>query len=177
MTFNSPEVLPSIEQIEHSFGATHPGVYDAAKQLFALHFRGLSFYFPVDSKLQPGYAHGLGSLVFPSGASPVVSKMALYSGSSMAESHPPALPLSCYHQQLYLESASVLRNSSGTRGLRLQLFTEGSVRVLEPRRQCFTREILFGDSCQDVATSLGAPNRYVAREHLWKYSALNLFSV
>lgn len=159
MTFNSPEVLPSIEQIEHSFGATHPGVYDAAKQLFALHFRGLSFYFPVDSKLQPGYAHGLGSLVFPSGASPVVSKMALYSGSSMAESHPPALPLSCYHQQLYLESASVLRNSSGTRGLRLQLFTEGSVRVLEPRRQCFTREILFGDSCQDVATSLGAPNR------------------
>jgi len=78
--FNSPEVLPSIEQIEHSFGATHPGVYDAAKQLFALHFRGLSFYFPVDSKLHSGYAHGLGSLVFLNGASPVVSKMSLYAG-------------------------------------------------------------------------------------------------
>ncbi|KFB35508.1 AGAP003820-PA-like protein [Anopheles sinensis] len=159
LPFNSPEVVPSIEEIEHSFGATHPGVYDAAKQLFALHFRGLSFYFPVDSKLQPGYAHGLGSLHFPSGASPIVSKMAIYSGVSVIDSRPPALPLSCYHQQLYLEAATVLRNAHGTRGLRLQLYTEGSIRSLEPRKQCLTREILFGDSCQDVASNLGAPSR------------------
>jgi hypothetical protein len=33
LPFNSPEVLPSIEQIEHSFGATHPGVYDSEKQV------------------------------------------------------------------------------------------------------------------------------------------------
>uniref|UniRef100_A0A2M4AD94 Uncharacterized protein n=1 Tax=Anopheles triannulatus TaxID=58253 RepID=A0A2M4AD94_9DIPT len=159
LPFNSPEVVPSIEEIEHSFGATHPGVYDAAKQLFALHFRGLSFYFPVDSKLQPGYAHGLGSLHFPSGASPIVSKMAIYSGVSVMDSRPPPLPLSCYHQQLYLEAATVLRNAHGTQGLRLQLYTEGSLRALEPRKQCLTREIMFGDSCQDVASSLGAPSR------------------
>lgn len=159
LSFNSPEVAPSIEQIEHSFGATHPAVYDAVKQLFALHFRGLSFYFPVDSKLQPSYAHGLGSLHFPNGASPVVSKMALYCGSNIQELVAPALPLSCYNQQLYMENAIVLRNSFGTRGLRLNLFTEGSVRVLEPRKQCFTREILFGDSCQDIASNLGAPSR------------------
>ncbi|XP_052896940.1 PHAF1 protein CG7083 [Anopheles moucheti] len=159
MPFNSPEVVPSIEEIEHSFGATHPGVYDAAKQLFALHFRGLSFYFPVDSKLQPGYAHGLGSLHFPSGESPVVSKMAIYSGVNVIDSRPPPLPLSCYHQQLYLEATTVLRSAHGTRGLRLQLYTEGSIRTLEPRKQCLTREILFGDSCQDVASNLGAPSR------------------
>lgn len=159
LPFNSPEVVPSIEEIEHSFGATHPGVYDASKQLFALHFRGLSFYFPVDSKLQPGYAHGLGSLHFPSGASPIVSKMSLYCGGSVAESRPPPLPLSCYNQQLYLESATVLRNSAGTRGIRLQLYTEGSPRALEPRKQCLTREVMFGDSCQDVASNLGAPSR------------------
>ncbi|XP_037950161.1 UPF0183 protein CG7083 [Teleopsis dalmanni] len=158
--FNSPEVLPSIEQIEHSFGATHPGVYDAAKQLFALHFRGLSFYFPVDSKLHAGYAHGLGSLVFLSGASPVVSKMSLYAGSNVAETRPPPLPLACYHRQMYLDSAVVLRSVLGsTKGLKLKLFTEGSGRALEPRRQCFTKEVLFGDSCQDVAMNLGAPNR------------------
>lgn len=158
--FNSPEVLPSIEQIEHSFGATHPGVYDAAKQLFALHFRGLSFYFPVDSKLHSGYAHGLSSLVFLNGASPVVSKMSLYAGSNVLENRVPSLPLSCYHRQMYLESATVLRTAFGhTKGLKLKLFTEGSGRALEPRRQCFTRELLFGDSCEDVATSLGAPNR------------------
>ncbi len=159
LSFNSPEVAPSIEQVEHSFGATHPAVYDAVKQLFALHFRGLSFYFPVDSKLQPSYAHGLGSLHFPNGASPVVSKMALYCGSNIQELVAPPLPISCYSQQLYMENAVVLRNSSGTRGLRLNLFTEGSVRVLEPRKQCFTREILFGDSCQDIASNLGAPSR------------------
>ncbi|XP_067644084.1 PHAF1 protein CG7083 [Eurosta solidaginis] len=158
--FNSPEVLPSIEQIEHSFGATHPGVYDAAKQLFALHFRGLSFFFPVDSKLQEGYAHGLGSLIFLSGASPVVSKMSLYSGNNVTETRAPPLPLSCYHRQIYLESAMVLRSANGfTRGLKLKLFTEGSSRAMEQRRQCFTREIHFGDSCQDVAMKLGAPNR------------------
>lgn len=54
MAFNSPEVLPSLEQIEHSFGATHPGVYDSEKELFTLNFRGLSFYFPVVSKFQSG---------------------------------------------------------------------------------------------------------------------------
>lgn len=160
LPFNSMEVAPSIEQIEHSFGATHPGVYDAAKQLFALHFRGLSFYFPVDSKLQPGYAHGLGSLHFPNGSSPVVAKMALYSGGNASETRvTPALPLSCYNQQLYVESVQILRNACGTKGIRLQLYAEGSVRVLEPRKQTMTREVLFGDTCQDVASSLGCPSR------------------
>lgn len=40
----------------------------------------------------------------------------------------------------------------------MNLFTEGSVRSLEPRKQCFTRDVLFGDSCQDVCTNLGAPS-------------------
>lgn len=53
-------MLPSIEQIEHSFGATHPGVYDAEKQLFVLNFRGLSFYFPVESKIHTISTHKLG---------------------------------------------------------------------------------------------------------------------
>lgn len=157
--FNSPSIAPSIEQIEHSFGATHPGVYDAAKQVFVLHFRGLSFYFPVDSKLQPDYAHGFGSLHFESGKSPIVSRMAIYSGANIGDSKPPPLPLQCYFSQIYLESATVLRNNYGTRGLRLNLYTEASVRAIEPKKQCFTREIFFGDSCQDVATALGAPSR------------------
>ena len=46
LPFNSAEVAPSIEQVEHSFGATHPGVYNADKQTYTLHFRGLSFTFP-----------------------------------------------------------------------------------------------------------------------------------
>lgn len=61
-------------------------------------------------------------------------------------------------RRLYVESATVIRNNSITKGIRMNLFTEGSVRSLEPRKQCFTRDVLFGDSCQDVCTNLGAPS-------------------
>jgi Uncharacterised protein family (UPF0183) len=52
VAFSSQEIVPTVEQIENSFGATHPGMYDSGKQLFVLNFRGLTFYFPVDSKYQ-----------------------------------------------------------------------------------------------------------------------------
>ena len=54
--FNSPVVQPTIEQIDSSFGATKPAVYDAEKQLFTISFRGLSFLFPVvaDAKFEVG---------------------------------------------------------------------------------------------------------------------------
>ncbi|KYN00726.1 hypothetical protein ALC62_08408 [Cyphomyrmex costatus] len=171
LPFNSPEVLPSIEQIEHSFGATHPGVYDSDKQVFVLNFRGLSFYFPIDSKFHPGYAHGLGSLQFPNGTSPLVAKTAIYVGNILAggsgEEHgsktpPPPLPLVCYHNNLYLEKADIIRDKARTRGLRLHLFTEGSSgtrALLEPKKRCLTKEVLFGDTCEDVLSALGAPSR------------------
>ena len=44
--------MPSIEQIDDSFGATHPGVYDSERQTLAINFPGLTFYFPVDQKFQ-----------------------------------------------------------------------------------------------------------------------------
>lgn len=50
--FNSSDVVPSIQEIEQCFGATHPGIYDCEKQMFTLNFRGLSFCFDVDSKFQ-----------------------------------------------------------------------------------------------------------------------------
>lgn len=71
--FCSPEILPTRQQIDDSFGATHPGGerlprsaprcvrrerrvfpsdYDAAQQMFVLNFRGLSFSFQADPKLQ-----------------------------------------------------------------------------------------------------------------------------
>ena len=34
---------------------------------------------------QPTYAHGLGSLQFPNGSSPVVSRMCIYTGSSLVD--------------------------------------------------------------------------------------------
>ena len=37
------------------------------------------------SKQQPRYAHGLGSLQFPNGMSPVVARMCIYAGNSLAD--------------------------------------------------------------------------------------------
>ncbi|RXG70733.1 hypothetical protein Avbf_07036 [Armadillidium vulgare] len=72
--FNSLEVLPTIEQIDSSFGATHPALYDIEKQLMILNFPGLSFSFPIDPKCQPDLSKGLGSLYLPNSPS-TVSKM------------------------------------------------------------------------------------------------------
>ncbi|XP_045455824.1 PHAF1 protein CG7083 [Melitaea cinxia] len=167
MCFNSPEITPSIEQVEHCFGATHPGLYDSQRHLFALNFRGLSFYFPVDSKFEPGYAHGLGSLQFPNGGSPVVSRTTIYYGSQHQLTRSASggrclapladLPLSCYRHQLHLRRCDVLRSPTATLGLRLHIYTEGtrSGSPASPRR----RVVRFGDSCQAVARALAAPAR------------------
>lgn len=170
MCFNSPEITPSIEQVEHCFGATHPGLYDSQRHLFALNFRGLSFYFPVDSKFEPGYAHGLGSLQFPNGGSPVVSRTTIYygsqhqvsqsSGSAVCGAPLPELPLSCYRQQLHLRRCDVLRTSTATVGLRLHMFTEGGSRTgMEGGSRGVCRVVRFGSSAQRVCAALGAPAR------------------
>ncbi|KAJ8941737.1 hypothetical protein NQ318_023333 [Aromia moschata] len=150
LSFNSPEVLPSIEQIEHSFGATHPGVYDSDKQLFMLNFRGLSFYFPVESKFQSGSTHNLGSLQFPRGT-PLYCVLRLQCGPGVR----PELPLSCYYGHLYLQKAEVLRGDCYTKGLRLHLMSGTNNRLVDSTKLQFEREVLLGYSAQDVATALG----------------------
>lgn len=159
--FNSPEVPPTIEQIDQSFGATHPGVYDAAQQLFILNFRGLSFSFPIESKYQPRYTHGLAQLPFPNGSSPVVSKMDIYSGNSRTDTRAPPLPMCCFYNHCYLDHLDVLRENNRTVGLKLYLIAEvlGPSKLLELKKQNMMRTVKFGDSCQDVTASLGCPGK------------------
>ena len=94
--FNCPDVSPTIEQIDQSFGATRPGVYDEERRRFTLTFRGLAFEFPAETKFQPSYGGSrreLGRLQFPPGQSPTVSHMSIYSGPSLADcTAPPAPP-------------------------------------------------------------------------------------
>jgi Uncharacterised protein family (UPF0183) len=52
LLFNCPDVSPTIEQIDQSFGATRPGVFDPDRQIFTLTFRGLAFEFPAETKFQ-----------------------------------------------------------------------------------------------------------------------------
>jgi hypothetical protein len=158
--FNSPKITPTVEQIDRCFGATRPGSYDMQRNLFGLNFRGLSFYFPVDSQYQPHYSHGLGSLQFPGDAVPMLSKMILYSGVNPSEPAVPPLPMSCFKGHVYLEDCQVLRDSTATKtlGLKLRLFTYPN-NILDPTRISFEREIMFGEEAQSVAAKLGTPSR------------------
>lgn len=158
--FNSAHVAPSIEQVDHIFGATHPGIYDSANGLFLLSFRGLSFYFSVEPKFEPKFARGLGSLQFSGGGSPQVSKMLIYSGASLQKIQAPDMPLSCRRDQLLTDHCDVIRSNDVTHGIRLQislacLSVEGDSGASKP----VVCEVRFGASCQEVASILGAPTR------------------
>ncbi|XP_074646338.1 phagosome assembly factor 1-like isoform X2 [Tubulanus polymorphus] len=183
MHFNSMNVQPTIEQIDQSFGATHPGVfvpfskedlYDSEKQLFILNFRGLSFSFPIESKFEPRYAHGLGSLQFPNGASPTVSKMCIYTGNSLLDTRAPPLPTLCFYGHTYLDHLEIIRDASHTKKLKFHLVTEGvgPGKLSEPRKRSLEREVKFGDTCQDVYSALGCPSKvYYKHEDKMKIHA------
>lgn len=174
LMFNCPQVLPTIEQIDQTFGATRPGVYDEEKKRFTLTFRGLAFEFPAETSFQPSYGGSkreLGRLQFPPGESPTVSHMAIYSGSSVpipgpSSSSPPA-PISRL-PSLSCRGVKVVREDKRTVGLLLSLepnlgeVIRSSFPPEAPELQGNTatqKMIRFGDSVQDVMSSIGSPSR------------------
>ncbi|XP_049578787.1 phagosome assembly factor 1 isoform X1 [Syngnathus scovelli] len=151
--FNSQVVAPTIEQIDQSFGATHPGVYNAAEQLFHLSFRGLSFSFQLDSWNEaPKYE-------IPHGA--VVKNMHIYAGNNLQETKAPAMPLACFLGNIYAECVDVLRESTGPVGLKFLLLSAGfNPGVMgDAKVMSFERKIYFGDCCQKVLGALGSPHK------------------
>lgn len=161
--FSSPSEKASIQRIDQSFGATHPGVYDASQQLFILSWRGLSFAFPAEPNVQanPHYAHGLSSLQFPNGSSPVVSKLFIYSGNNLTDAKAPEMPLYCFNGNCHVESVDVLRRRGRTLGIVVKTLIEsvGAGRFPDIQKDVFERTVLLGDTCEDVLSALGCPNR------------------
>lgn len=165
--FCSPEIVPTRQQIDDSFGATHPGDYDAAQQMFILNFRGLSFSFQADSRVQSKVEEVMNSsLHFPNGMSPVVSRMAIYYGNSLKDTRPPPLPLSCFYNSTYLQSLEVLRENAITIGVKLTLLTEAYEvsRLTGPVEKTLVKRICFGDTVQDVVSALGSPSKVFYKE-------------
>ncbi|XP_026679270.1 UPF0183 protein C16orf70-like [Diaphorina citri] len=115
----------------------NPGIYNNEKQTFTLTFRGLSFMFHIDAQYQPSMLDDkLGSLQFLDGCSPVVSKILIYSENDSKNN--PEHPID------RKEVVEILREKNETLGLNIT-----SLNV----------KIFFGDTCQDVCTTLGAPNK------------------
>jgi hypothetical protein len=163
--FNAPKIPPTIAQIDASFGATHPAEYKG-KQLLILNFRGLSFQFKIDPKLEPTYSHGIGSLRFPACASPIVSCLFIYSGSSYEDlASLPAVPVVCYHSSFFLEKLEIVREFEQTT-LRFHLTADETCerRLRSSDRFSCTRNVTFGDSCEDVMSSIGCPTKVYIKD-------------
>jgi len=167
LLFNCPDVSPTIEQIDQSFGATRPGVYDQEKRRFTLTFRGLAFEFPAETKFQPSYGGSrreLGRLQFPPGESPSVSHMAIYTGNSLAECTAPLPPLSRL-PSLACTGVDILRSGERTTGVSVTLepnmgeIARSSYPAKNIQSDLLKRPIRFGDSVQDVMSAVGAPSR------------------
>jgi len=167
LLFNCPDISPTIEQIDQSFGATRPGVYDEERRRFTLTFRGLAFEFPAETKFQPSYGGSrreLGRLQFPPGESPTVSHMSIYSGPSLSDCVAPPSPPSRL-PSLTARKMEVIRSGSRTIGLLVILDPcPGEMgRSWPAHRGSEDRELIntirFGDSVQDVMSAIGAPSR------------------
>uniref|UniRef100_A0A5S6QAC6 Uncharacterized protein n=1 Tax=Trichuris muris TaxID=70415 RepID=A0A5S6QAC6_TRIMR len=158
--FSSPNDLPSIEKINQTFSATHPGVYDSSQRIYTLSWRGLSVLFPAASNVTPYFAHGLSSLQFAEDCSLLVSKLIIYHGNSLAEARAPEMPISCYHGNCYCDSVEILRRDGKTNGLRVKLkcerFDQSS--YSDCRSETLTKDVYFGDCSQEITGALGYPN-------------------
>jgi len=158
---NIPAVQPTIEQINEIFGITHPGVYDTNSSLFRLPFVGLLFTFNIDYRVEPKLTHGIQSLHFPAGQSPLVSKISIYKGQSPTNCAAPELPLSTLNKEIYLDKLSIIRDSAKkvTKGIKLKVFMQGIEKAYQETeaKDAHEVEIFFDDACQDVMSLLGSP--------------------
>ncbi|KAL1234764.1 Phagosome assembly factor [Trichinella pseudospiralis] len=160
MVFSTPSKKPSIEKVNETFGATHPGVYDSVQHVYILSWRGLSMLFPAEQNLKPFFARGLSSLHFADGTTLFVSKIVIYHGNSLTETTISKTPVSCYHGHCYAEKIEVMRSDVRTIGLNITLSSEriDSTSYSNNSPELLNRRILFGDSCQKVASALGFPS-------------------
>ncbi|KRZ74023.1 UPF0183 protein C16orf70 -like protein, partial [Trichinella papuae] len=117
-------------------------IYDSVQHVYILSWRGLSMLFPAEQNLKPFFARGLSSLHFADGTT--ISKT----------------PVSCYHGHCYAEKIEVMRSDVRTIGLNITLSSEriDCTSYSSNSPELLNRRILFGDSCQKVASALGFPS-------------------
>jgi hypothetical protein len=77
--------------------------------------------------------HGLHSLQFPPGQSPVVSKIYIYYGNIPLEFSVPPLPVNCFNRSVFLDKLSNLVENQKTIGLTCRLMVEGKHNKTHPQ--------------------------------------------
>lgn len=156
--FCSHDILPTVDQIHHSFGPTLPGQVDTKQQLFVLLFRGVLFAFPFWNATNNNSI----SLERSDLNAVLLSRLCIFSGNDPSEAKPPSLPLECFHGNSFSDGVEVVRGSEGDiRGLKLQVVFDDPQhsKLGDKRPKVLEREVRFGDRPQEVSLLLGAPNR------------------
>lgn len=134
---NSKSAIPTLSQIDSSFGATHPGEFDPKTNSFLLTFRGISFSFDSDRE--------------PDSSSPV-QKCSIFRGDELALAESPQTR---FRDMIHAESCEIGLDDLGRpQSLSFLLVTESATDgPIE-----LTRIVKFGDFSQDVQTEIGCPD-------------------
>ncbi|CAH8588611.1 unnamed protein product [Heterobilharzia americana] len=156
--FNSPSVLPTMQEVLRIFGSTKPLAPAESDGDYQLTYRGITF---ILRKFATGITGGSREPVEPK-SDLLVTRLFIYLGSNLTEAKVPVeLPSACYLQNVFLERLEVNRSTSATTDLTLHLVAQDlNVNpIREPQIHRFTRCLTFGDSVQDVLSALGSPSR------------------
>eukprot|EP00128_Syssomonas_multiformis_P007197 Colp12_sorted_trinity150504_noHs@142 len=105
--------------------------------------QGLSFFFPIPSEYSDLYASGKADppLEFPDSTSPIANRLVVFSGSHLVAASPPQQDA----DDPYFEEVKV---------------TVGEGLYFAKRQ----KHVLFGDTCQDVLSTLGPPTKVYYKE-------------
>ncbi|CAH8613610.1 unnamed protein product [Schistosoma curassoni] len=152
--FNSPSILPTMQEVLRIFGSTKPLVPAESDGDYQLTYRGITF---ILRRFSTGSRESIDSK-----SDLLATRLFIYLGSNLAEAKVPVeLPSACYLQNVFLERLEVNRSVNATTDLTLHLVAQDlNVNpTREPQIRRFTRSLTFGDSVQDVLSALGSPSR------------------
>ncbi|CAH8614277.1 unnamed protein product [Schistosoma margrebowiei] len=152
--FNSPSILPTMQEVLRIFGSTKPLAPAESDGDYQLTYRGITF---ILRRFSTGSRESIDSK-----SDLLATRLFIYLGSNLAEAKVPVeLPSACYLQNVFLERLEVNRSVNSTTDLTLHLVAQDlNVNpTREPQIRRFTRSLTFGDSVQDVLSALGSPSR------------------
>nr|CAX74173.1 hypothetical protein [Schistosoma japonicum] len=156
--FNSPSILPTMQEVLRIFGSTKPLAPAESDGDYQLTYRGITF---ILRRFATAISGGSRESI-DTKSDLLATRLFIYLGSNLMEAKVPVeLPSACYLQNVFLERLEVNRLSNATTNLIFHLVAQdlNLNPTREPEIRRFTRFLTFGDSVQDVLSALGSPSR------------------
>nr|KAJ3406169.1 hypothetical protein HK105_003598 [Polyrhizophydium stewartii] len=143
--FNSPAIVATFLLVYKTFGPTFPGEYEQDKFRYTLKYPGICFVFSIPAAFTPLQNTSDLPISFPDGSTPVVERIFIYCGDSLASATVPSLgPSDLYNELVLVHVGSPWFMAS---------FISG----------CMLTEIALGATCQDVLAEIGPPEDVVGK--------------